>query len=262
MTRIDRAGPSQVVVADGRCYVVDCGERTSVRLLEAEIRPQRTTRLLFTHLHSDHRLGYAHFAIAGWLQGREDLLVLGPAGTERHHQLLVGQVYAEDLAYRLSLGREPSGLLDAEPRDVGHGVIVEEDDVRITAAWVEHSVPTLAYRFDSGGHSVVISGDTTECQGLIALARGADVLVQDCTLDPVSRTSFAAAPKRRRLWEQLAHQHCTPAQAARVAAAAGVRTLVLTHFMPLAEPESTLACARREFDGEILFGRDLLEIGT
>ena len=69
MTRIDRAGPSQVVVADGRCYVVDCGERTSVRLQEAEIRPQQTTRLLFTHLHSDHTLGYAHFAIGGWLQG-------------------------------------------------------------------------------------------------------------------------------------------------------------------------------------------------
>jgi ribonuclease Z len=250
------------VVADGRYYVVDCGERTSIRLLEAEIRPERTTRLLFTHLHSDHTLGYAHFAISGWLLGREHLRALGPVGTERHHQLLLGQVYGEDVAYRLSLGREARGLLDTEPRDVGPGVVVEEDDIRISAASVEHSVPTLAYRFDSGGHAIVISGDTTECESLIALARGADVLVQDCTLDPVSRTSFAAAPERWRMWERLAHQHCTPEQAARVAAAAGVRTLVLTHFMPLAEPEPTLACARREFDGQILFGWDLLEIGA
>ena len=58
-------------------------------------------------------------------------------------------------------------------------LVFDDRVVRVTAVAVTHghAVPALAYRFDTAGGSVVFSGDTTVNDDLIALARGADILV-------------------------------------------------------------------------------------
>jgi ribonuclease BN (tRNA processing enzyme) len=49
-----------------------------------------------------------------------------------------------------------------------------------------------------------------------------------------------------------------------VAAAAGVKTLVLSHLVPGDDPQVTdqmwIDAARRHFAGEVILGKDLLEI--
>jgi len=60
-------------------------------------------------------------------------------------------------------------------------VVTEDDDLRVTAILVQHApvFPAFAYRFDSAAGSIVISGDTAPCPNLVALARGADILVHE-----------------------------------------------------------------------------------
>jgi ribonuclease BN (tRNA processing enzyme) len=75
----------------------------------------------------------------------------------------------------------------------------------------------------------------------------------------VARVPNAAALKA----SILAHQ-TSAEDAGRVAAWAGVKALVLSHFVPPGDPDVTDAmwteAARQHFNGTVIFGRDLLEI--
>src|SRR5204863_812004 len=68
------------------------------------------------------------------------------------------------------------------PHELTRGGLVMKDElVTVTAAVVDHPlVPlALAYRFDCPDRSIVISGDTAPSDALVALAKGADVLVHE-----------------------------------------------------------------------------------
>jgi ribonuclease BN (tRNA processing enzyme) len=69
----------------------------------------------------------------------------------------------------------------APEEDIPHVPVIVFDDgiVQVTAVAVAHgrAVPALAYRFDTPDGSVAFSGDTSVNEALIALARGADILV-------------------------------------------------------------------------------------
>ena len=70
-------------------------------------------------------------------------------------------------------------------------------------------------------------------------------------------------PNAARLREHLLASHTLPDDVGKAAAQAGVKTLVLTHFVP---PDAPLAegdwvdGVRRHFSGRVVFGRDLMEI--
>jgi len=103
--------------------------------------------------------------------------------------------------------------------------------------------------------TVVISGDTRPSDNLIKFARGADVLIHEAYLpehfDDVDSPAVAARLKR---------YHTSADEVGQVAAAAGVKLLVLTHVIP-GDPESEkifLERARKHFKGEIVVGKDLM----
>jgi ribonuclease BN (tRNA processing enzyme) len=146
------------------------------------------------------------------------------------------------------------------------GEIMRAGNVRVTAALVDHPpvVPAFAYRFDAADRSIVISGDTTPSDNLIRLAKGADVLVHSVLYVPavdrlVARVLNAAALKA----SIIAHQ-TSAEDAGRLAAAAEVKTLVLSHLVPADDPDVTdrmwLDAARTHFRGTVIVGRDLLEL--
>ena len=138
----------------------------------------------------------------------------------------------------------------------------------MTAALVEHPpvVPSFAYRFDTADRSIVISGDTARSEGLIALARGADVLVHEALwvpgIDWLAREMLNADPAQLR--KHMLESHTPVEEVGRIAAEAGVKTLVLSHFVPGDIPGLTdddwRAGARVYFNGEIVVGRDFMEI--
>jgi ribonuclease BN (tRNA processing enzyme) len=119
----------------------------------------------------------------------------------------------------------------------------------------------LAYRFDGPDRSVVFSGDTTRSDSLVRLARGADVLVHEVMFPDAYRE--AAAKNERSIAKHILESHTPVEEVSRVAAAAGVKTLVLSHFVPDNDPAAErawLPLAKSHFAGEVVLGRDLLEI--
>jgi ribonuclease BN (tRNA processing enzyme) len=143
---------------------------------------------------------------------------------------------------------------------------MQDENVKVSCAVVPHPMMklALAYRFDAADRSIVISGDTARSDSLIQLARGADVLVHEALfLAGVDRLA-ARLPTAATLKRHLLAAHTTAEECGRVAAAAGVGTLVLSHFVPPDDPLITEgmweAAARKYFGGRIIVGRDLMEI--
>jgi ribonuclease BN (tRNA processing enzyme) len=74
----------------------------------------------------------------------------------------------------------------------------------------------------------------------------------------------ASVPNAADLRRSVISHHTSAEDAGRVAQAAGVKTLVLSHLVPAEDPAVTdadwIEPARRHFHGRIIVGRDLLEV--
>lgn len=139
---------------------------------------------------------------------------------------------------------------------------LDDNGVRVTAILVQHApvFPALAYRFDTPSGSVVFSGDTGPCDNVARLARDADYLVHEVIDVGSIADRVAKLPNRDNIVNHLTESHTSPEDAGRIAARAGVKTLILSHLVPgdseIAE-EKWEARARAEFDGEVVCGVDL-----
>jgi len=258
----NRAGPSQLVVAAGRHLLVDAGRGCLMRLAAAGSGAGALDRVLLTHLHSDHLTDFNDVITSRWIGGfpPAPLDVVGPAGTER----LVGDtlaMLAPDIGYRIAHHEDLESGPEVRVQETSGGLVHEDDEVRITSAPTEHRPvhPTVAYRIDADGGSVVLAGDTVPCAGLDELCVGADVYVQTVVRDDVIRQ--VAIP---RLMDVLDY-HSTIADAAQTATRAGVGTLVLNHVVPAPAPgqeEELVGRAAEHFDGRILLPADLERIAV
>ena len=139
---------------------------------------------------------------------------------------------------------------------------LDDHGVRVTAILVQHApvFPAFAYRFDTPSGSVVFSGDTGPCDNVVRLARGADYLVHEVIDVEFIAKRVAKMANRDNIVNHLTESHTSPEDAGRIAARAGVRTLVLSHLVPgdseIAEAEWE-GRARTSFDGDVVCGVDL-----
>jgi ribonuclease BN (tRNA processing enzyme) len=109
-------------------------------------------------------------------------------------------------------------------------LVFDDGVVRVTAVAVTHghAVPALAYRFDTADGSVAFSGDTTVNDDLIALARGADILVHHVAdLGYLERHGTTGSAL-----ERMAALHTDVNDVGSVAQRAGVGELILSHYLP------------------------------
>lgn len=252
----DRAGPATAVVVGEKLFVVDAGRGVVMRLAAAEI-PLRSLRAVFlTHLHSDHTSGLPDLFNTSWIFGRKDALNLyGPQGTKGLADAML-QFFREDIHIRRDLTEmHPAAGATINTRIVKEGVVYQDDVVRVTAFAVDHRPVqnALGYRFDSGGKSIVISGDTRVSENLIRHARGVDVLIHEAYLpehfDKHDSKEVAA---------RLKAYHTSAEEVGQVAERAGVKLLVLTHLVPGDNDATFLERARKHFKGKIIVGRDLM----
>jgi ribonuclease BN (tRNA processing enzyme) len=264
--KVSRAAPAQAIVVGDRVYLVDCGDGVARQLALAGLRLAHLRAVFITHQHSDHNAGYGPLFLLGWTSGiTTPVDTYGPPPLEKMTRLLL-EAYDFDITLRMAdEGQPPLAPLIRTHEITRGGVVFSDDRVRVTAALNEHTPieHSFAYRFDTADRSLVISGDTSYSKNVIALARGADVLVHEALYRPFwVRPGAPLTPEIRR------HIIASPTDAedvGRLAAEAGVKTLVLTHFVP-SEPtgavpdEAWLAAARKHFKGEVVLGRDLLEI--
>lgn len=264
------SAPAQVIVVDDVPYVVDCGDGIGRQLVQANVPLLKLRHLFITHHHSDHNADYGNVLLLSWATGlRTRVDTWGPAPIARMTQLFL-ELNAVDIDIRTKdEGRTPLGSLIV-PHEIapGSGVIrvMEDERVRVTAVVVDHPpvAPAFAYRFDTPDRSIVISGDTAKSDRLVALARGADVLVHESMWLPAVDRIAAADPDGATLKAHLLASHTSAEDCGRVAQEAGVRTLVLSHFVPGGDASITdemwSSAAARFFKGRIVVGKDLMEL--
>jgi ribonuclease BN (tRNA processing enzyme) len=265
--RTSRSASAQVIVINDTAYVVDCGDGVARQLVLAGV-PLATVRHIFlTHHHSDHNADYGNLLLLAWTAGlRTRVDSWGPPPLERMTKLFF-EMNAADIGARIAdEERVPLARL-VYPHDLpGGGLVMRDDNVTVTAALVHHPPMdrAFAYRFDAADRSIVISGDTTRSDALIELARGADVLVHEALYPEGMDRLVAGIPNAPDLKRSIMAHHTTVEDVGRVAQAAGVTTLVLSHLVPAEDPAITeqmwAKAARKWFRGRVVVGRDLEEL--
>jgi ribonuclease BN (tRNA processing enzyme) len=266
-----RAGICSALVIDGRVFVIDCGRGAPSAFAEAGLGFSCLEAVFLTHLHADHVGDLPGMLLYGWgARVRDDrpLAPIGVYGPSRPAALPEGDelfrrqttIHPERPApgtadliehilggYAYHLNVMP---LDARMPDAGALVratdiplsapagdnpqvpvtVFDDGILRVTAVAVTHgrAIPALAYRFDTPDGSVAFSGDTTVNDDLIALARAADILVhQVADLNYLRQHGTGDAELAR-----MAALHTDISQVGGVAERAGVRELILSHYLP------------------------------
>jgi ribonuclease BN (tRNA processing enzyme) len=258
---------AQVVIAGGTPYVIDCGDGVARQLVRAGIPLDSLRHVFITHHHSDHNADYGNLIWLAWAAGlRTRVDAWGPPPLERMTRLFF-EMNAYDIETRIANeGRVALAPLVHVHERTEDGLVMKDENVTVTAALVDHPpvVPAFGYRLDGADRSIVISGDTARSDRVVKLAQGADVLVHSALYVPAVDRMVARVPNAARLAESIVAHQTSAEDAGRVAQAAGVKTLVLSHLVPPDDPEVTeqmwLDAARTHFRGQVIVGRDLMEI--
>lgn len=263
----NRAAPAQVVVVDNKSYVIDCGNGVSRQMILAKLKLASIRDVFLTHHHSDHNADYGNLLLLAWATDlAKPVDTYGPPPLANMTRLFL-ELNDYDIQTRIvDEGRPPLKDLIVPHEVTADGIVMQDENIKVTAALVEHPPvkPALAYRFDCPDRSIVISGDTRPSQNLVKLAQGADVLVHEVMHLPSLEQLIATEPNARTLREHLLASHTTTEQVGRIATEAGVKTLVLSHFVPGGYPflkdEVWFDAVRPYFAGDLVVGHDLLEV--
>ncbi len=242
------------VQREGDLMLFDCGEGTQRQMMRYGTG-FAVGAIFLTHMHADHVLGVTGLLRTMGLQGRtEPLELYGPPGSEPVLHTLV-TLGVERVGFPVPIhalepgDRVSRGAYDVQAFQVAHGTravgyaLVEHerlgrfDVARARALGVPEgplfgrlhrgeAVEVDGRTIEAGdvvgpprrGRRVVYTGDTRPCQRVEEAARDADLLIHDATF---SQEEEARARDTH---------HSTAADAARVAARAEARRLVLTHL--------------------------------
>ena len=177
----DRAGPATLVSAGAEHYLVDAGRGVLMRMAAVGVGAGQLGAVLLTHLHSDHITDLNDVITSRWVMTFEPtpLTVVGPPGTQEVVDHIVASL-GPDIGYRIAHHEDLRyGFTPVHVIEVDDGEIDLGGAVTVACAPTDHRPvhPTVGFRFDHEGASVVVAGDTVPCEGLDRLCAGARALV-------------------------------------------------------------------------------------
>lgn len=146
------------------------------------------------------------------------------------------------------------------------GPVMRNESVGVSAFQTPHPPITknYAYRFETPGGVIVYACDTAYNPGLAGFAKGADLLVHEALYEPGVDALAARIKNAESLKKHLLASHTTTEDVGRVAQAAGVKRLVLTHLVPGDDPSITDAMwtegVRKHFGGDVVVAHDMMAI--
>lgn len=208
--------------------LLDAGPGTIARMAAQGVNYQDLEYVLISHLHPDHVLDLlmllqVYNATPGWIR-RKKLTVIGCKGIE----------YFMEQQFRLLDGTKPESYpiqiyeMDAET--------LHFEEWNLVSALSLHTPTSLAFRISSKSKSLVYTGDASKPDNLIELARGADLLLCECSL-PLG-------------WETP--DHLSPDQIGMLAKVAIAKRVVLTHRYPQSIQEDVVSQVKSYYDGEVI----------
>jgi ribonuclease BN (tRNA processing enzyme) len=277
----DRAQSSNLLVVNGTPYLIDAGDGATRRIVQAGYDFRKVGKVFITHPHSDHTNGFATLLASEWEYQRRDPIDVYGGGVERLVKGAIDYLTA-NAEIRWAEGKQVPMAEVFHGHDIAPGLVYQDANVKVTAAenthfhFPEGSPPygkyeSFSYRFETPGRIVVFTGDTGPSDAVTELAKGADVLVTEVG-DP---EDVVALFKRNGIWqtktpaEQLGfirhmkEEHLTPKDVGTMAEKAGVKTVVMTHLSPTADPNDDyqryLDQAKKYFSGRIVLAKDLMQ---
>lgn len=256
---LDRFGPSTLVEVGGLKFLFDAGRGALQRLYQLGVPFGEIDGMFLTHHHSDHVVGFTDLWLTGWI-GRpwgkrmRPLRIWGPEGTDQMAEHLP-LAFATDIRVRAH-SYDPEGV-KLESSEIAEGVVYDDGDITIAAFEVDHGgekLDAFGYRIDYDGRSVVLSGDTTLNENLIAHAQNADLLVHEVTHgmgDGVERANL----------ERIRRNHTIPEDAGIVFSRTRPKLAVYNHILLFGEATSDdlIPATRQTYDGPLVVGEDLMQ---
>lgn len=245
-----RSQPANLLVNGGHAYLVDVGDGAAGQLAKAGVAPNELDVVLISHLHFDHTAGLGGILGLRWQTNAPDRLkIVGPPGTaEMVEGLVASMVPGTTAGYGVPGAPEADVRTQFEVVEVRDGASFELDGMTVRVRSNTHysfapgsdlaaRFEALSFRFDLPGRSIVYTGDTGPSRAVEELAQGADLLVAEMmdvefTIANVRRNSPNLDPRVAAGMERhLRDHHLLPKDVGELAARAGVKGVVVTHFV-------------------------------
>lgn len=263
------SNPANAVIVNGTPYVIDCGMGVSRQLVSAGIPIPSIKYVFISHHHSDHNLEYGNLVYNAWAAGLSTPIhSFGPKGIEE-----MTKIYWELNKFDVETRIADEGRPDPRPlliaKDItDDGVVLTTGDVKVTAFRTPHPpiVDNFAYKFETPDGTIVFSSDTAYNPKLAEFAKGVDVLVHEVLYVPAVDQLVLRTKNGATLKKHLLESHTSAEDVGRIATAAGVKVLVLSHIVPPpgdgldVTEEGLIAGVRQNFSGKVIVARDLMEL--
>ena len=230
----DRSMSGYAVIAPDFFIMLDCGGGAIRRGLEAGLSMLAVDAILISHLHLDHIADLPAFLWSLHGEGKErasrPLYLFGPPGFRNFFIGLVNLFgdWINDIV-------APTKVREVNEEKLSLG------PWRVEVFSMKHGVPANGYRLESQGKTLAYTGDTGPCDAAVALARGADLLIAECSLPAGEKMPT----------------HLNAAEVGQLATAANCRCVLLSHLYPESLAVDAVAQCREFFAGKVELSHDL-----
>ncbi|MCM2331042.1 MAG: MBL fold metallo-hydrolase [Pseudomonas sagittaria] len=259
---------STVLMVNNDAYLLDAGYGASLRLVDAGIPLRNIKGIFITHLHSDHVLDYPSVLMNGWNSGlKTPVKVFGPQGIQEMTDH-AWKTFEVDIDLRIVDEGKPDPRPLVTTQTIKEGLVYQDENMKVSAVAVPHPPfdkgQAFAFKFEVGGKSIVLSGDTNYSPDLAKFATDADVFISEVVhVEGVQRLAERIGTGST-LAKAIISHHVTAEDVGRMATDAKVKKLVLSHFVPADDPTLTAehwrSAVAKTYDGEIVVGHDGMEI--
>ena len=278
--RAHRAQSSNLLIVNGSLYVVDAGDGVARRLAKAGINVRDIGTIFLTHHHDDHTAGLGTLMSDAWDNQRtQPINVYGPPRTEDLVKAAV-QYFTISAEIRIADGGRTVPIAQVFfGHDVAPGMVYQDANIKVTAAENTHfefhkgaaagKYKSYSYRFETPGRVIVFTGDTGPSDAVTELAKGADLLVSEANsvedrmqlLIRSGQWQAMTSDEQAGIKRQMTQGHLSPDVIGKMAARAGVKTVVLTHLTAKPDDDYTswVSEVKKYFPGQVLIAKDLME---
>lgn len=234
-----RADSAYLLEVGDKKILIDAGSGIHSRLENLGIKTYNLDYIFLTHFHPDHAtdlfsLVFKYKLLRKYrLDLKKDILIYGPEGVEKFindlHKVFRFGDYIEYKGIKVSEIQRKRKFLK----------------FTVTPFRGKHmGIPVFGYKVEVGGKVIVFAGDTEMCDGLRRAVNNADIFVADCSFPK------GTDPK----------PHMNTTQIGRLAKRAKVKKVILSHILPATNGKDLVSEVKEEFDGEVVLGKDLMEI--